>query len=699
MIRPRLLAVLLSLGLFAGLVAPAAAAWTAPVPTVSLWDASEQLVIPYLPNNETIVGTGPWHGVVALANASSFPVTVDVKKADGTALTSINVPGNGSTTLAAATLFGSSSGGGLLLVGRETGGCAPQAVQEFVVTRGTTPNTADTVSLPIPAGINVTDVLVSQGTTAYPATAFTFTQVGTTLNINWNPPTPPNPEPAGGSTYSVQVAYDFPCRPARLSAAVKLVAPAPSPNARTSSTHLMVSGASALSRAQAVGSTLAVPIAQADYNGWKTALHITNYGSALCNVTARFYQHPTGTQTTALTQAVPVGGTWNLDLVAAGLPANWLGTARIEGTGCELAATADRIKPQQPWGTPVNMALTNLALPVGNLTTTVYVPLVFQAYFNWNTGIAVTNAGGGPASVTINYYATNGTLLTTSSLGPIAANTMDFDYLSGTGGQLAQAVITSTQPIIVSVDAVKYSGGGTDVGQALTSMGISGPLTLTPGIPMPILRAPLFQKAGASGNDTSGIQLFNVGGVVALVTLDFYDASGTAQPPSSLTVAGIAPNGAVTIYAPNQAPLPTDFQGQVRATVTAGGPVVAISNNVNYDVQADGSAAFNVATAQRALRVDFGKTNNKNSVPTLLVAQTVDENGVQMPAQQILVDDGGAGLTITTSPSATTMFGVTAVQLVGTNTTANVTVCWDLNVDNTCQATEPQVTQSMSWAP
>ncbi len=695
MIRPRLLAVLLSLGLFAALVAPAAAAWTAPVPTVSLWDASEQLVIPYLPNNETIVGTGPWHGVVALANASSFPVTVDVKKADGTALTSINLPGNGSTTLAAATLFGSSSGGGLLLVGRETGGCAPQAVQEFVVTRGTTPNTADTVSLPIPAGITVTHVLVSQGTTAYASPAdFISSQVGTILNVNWSPA---GAEPAGGSTYSVQVAYDFPCRLARLSAAVKLVAPAPSPNARTSSTHLMVSGASALSRAQAVGSTLAVPIAQADYNGWKTALHITNYGSTLCNVTARFYQHPTGTQTTALTQAVPAGGTWNLDLVAAGLPANWLGTARIEGTGCELAATADRIKPQQPWGTPVNMALTNLALPVANLTTTVYVPLVFQAYFNWNTGIAVTNAGGGPATVTINYYATNGTLLTTSSLGPIAANTMDFDYLSGTGGQLAQAVITSTQPIIVSVDAVKYSGTGTDVGQALTSMGINGPLTLTPGIPIPILRVALFQKAGASGNDTSGIQLFNVGGVAASVTLDFYDASGTAQPPSPLIVAGIAPNGAVTIYAPNQAPLPTDFQGQVRATVTAGGPVVAISNNVNYDVQADGSAAFNVATAQRALRVDFGKTNNKNGVPTLLVAQTVDENGVQMPAQQILVT--GTGLTITTSPSNTTMFGVTVVQLVGTNTTTPVTVCWDLNTSGSCDPGEPQVTQAMSWAP
>ncbi len=694
--RRRFGVVLLALGLLVASSAPVTANWSAPAPTASLWDIGERLVVPYLPNNEMLAGTGPWHGTVTVANASSFPVTVDIAKADGSPITSVNLPGNGSTTLAAGTLFGTSPGGGLLLTGREQGGCAPQAVQEFTKTRGTPANTADTIALPIPSGVNVAQVVVSQGTTLYTSPAdYTFSQVGTTLNINW---APPGAEPAGGSAYSVQVAYDFPCRPARLSAAVKLMAPAPSTNGRTSSTHLMVSGYAGLSQASAVGSTLVAPIAKANYSGWKTVLHVTNVGNTLCSVTVKLYQHPSGTQTHTLTQAVAAGATWNLDLVAAGIPNNWLGTARIEGVGCQLTASIDRIKPTQPWGAPVNMALTNLALPVSALTSTVYVPLVFQAYFDWNTGLAVTNAGGVPATVTINYYGTNGNLITTKSLGPIAANSMDFDYLSGSGGQLAQAVITSTQPIIVSVDAVKYTGGGADVGQALTSMGINGPLTLTPGLPMPLLRVPLFQKQGSSGNDNSGIQLFNVGGAAATVTLDFSDASGAPQPPSPLTVPGIAPNGAVTIYAPSQAPLPANFQGQVRVAVTAGGPVVAITNNVNYDVQADGSAAFNVATGQRALRVDFGKVANKNGVDTILVAQTVDEDGVQMPAQQILVQ-GPAGLTITTSPASTNMFGAATVLVKGTNTTAPVTVCWDLNTNASCDATEPTVTQSMSWTP
>ncbi|MCS7257665.1 MAG: hypothetical protein RMJ05_11430 [Thermomicrobium sp.] len=698
--RQYLARVLLAFALVcAALAAPAAtaaAAWSPMAPVSSSWQVEEQLVVPYVPNNETIAGTGPWHGVVQIANASAFAVTVRISAADGTPILNVNVPGNGSTAVAAATLFGSSPGGGLLLQGEEAGPCAPQGVQVFTVTRGMTPDTADTVSLPVPSGITVTALSVAQASTVYPATAYSWSQTGTTLNVNWAPPTPPNSEPTGGSTYQVTVTYDFPCRPARISAVVKLVAPAPSVNARTSSSHLMVSGYAVRGRSQAVGDTLVAPIAQANYNGWKTVLHVTNVGGAACSVTARFYQHPSGAQTHAVPQTILAGDTWNLDLLAAGIPAGWLGTARIEGPGCLLVASVDRIKPTQPWGTPVNMALTNIAAPATTLGTTVFVPLVFQAYFDWNTGIAVTNAGSAPATVTISYYGMSGSLITTTSLPAIPANGMQFDYLTGSGGQLAQAVITSNQPIIVSVDAVKYTGSGSDVGQALTSMGIDAPVGAT------VLRAALYQKAGPSGNDTSGVQLFNTSATQpGNVLVEFFDTAGTAQPPSPLALSGIAPRGAVTVYAPSIGALPNDFQGQIRITHQPGsGQLVAITNNVNYDVQADGSASFNVATAARALRVDFGPTTPFNGgVPTFIVAQTVDENGVQMPTQQLLVSDGGAGLTITPAVANTSMFGVAVIELVGVNTTATVTVCWDLDTDTVCDPDEPQVSRSMSWTP
>ncbi|MCS7294169.1 MAG: hypothetical protein NZ761_02090, partial [Dehalococcoidia bacterium] len=443
---------------------------------------------------------------------------------------------------------------------------------------------------------------------------------------------------------------------------------------------------------------LVVPIAQANYSGWKTVLHVTNFGATPCAVTAQFYQHPSGTQSHVLTQTVAAGATWNLDLVSAGLPTNWLGTARIDGPGCSLGASADRIKPTQPWGAPVNMALTNVALPTTSLSNTVSIPLVFQAYFNWNTGIAVTNVGGGPATVSIAYYATNGSLITTTSLPPIPSNGMQFDYLTGSGGQLAQAIVTSNQPVIVSVDAVKYTGSGPDIGQALTAMGINAPVNA------PVLRVPLYQKAGVSGNDTSGIQLFNTSATTpATVNVEFLDAAGTAVPPSPIVLAGIGPRAAATVYAPSVGGLAANFQGHVRIAHAPGsGQVVAITNNVNYDVLADGSAAFNVATADRLLRVDYGPvTTFKNNVRTYIVAQTVDENGVQMSAQQLIVS--GTGLTINGGPSPqvalTSMFGIATVELWGQNTSVPVTVCWDLNANATCDPGEPQVTQSLTWTP
>ncbi len=694
-IRRCFLAVALVALVFAAQLAPAAALWTPMTPVSSTWQVDEQVIVPYVPNNELLAGTGPWHGVVQIANASSFAIAVDIAKAGGVPITTVTIPGNGSTAIAAASLFGTNPGGGLLLFGRETGACASQAVELYTRNRSAPVNSADTISLSVPAGINVTHVSVSQGSTFYlQGPDYTWNQVGTTLNINWGPG---GAEPAINSTYQVIVAYDFPCRPARLSVAVKLVAPAPSANGRTSNSHLMVSGYSGLSQQQGLGSDLAVPIAQANYSGWKTVIHITNFGGSPCTATAQFYQYPSGSLSNTLSQAIAPGGTWNLDLVAAGLPNNWLGSARIQGPGCFLAASIDRIKPTQPWGAPVNMGLTNLALPVSSLSTTVYIPLVFQAYFDWNTGIAVSNVGGIPASVTINYYSTTGSLISTTNLS-VPANGMKFDYLTGSGGQLAQAVITSNSPIVVSVDAVKYTGGGQDVGQALTSMGINDPVSA------PVLRVPLYQKQGVSGNDNSGVQLFNISATTpATVTVDFFDASGTAQAPSPLTLAGIAPRGAITVYAPSYGALPNNFQGQVRVSHAPGsGQVVAITNNVNYDVQADGSAAFNVATADRALRVDYGPGPGfRNGVHTFIVAQTVDENGVQLPAQQLIVT--GPGLTINGGPSPqtviTTMFGIATVEIWGANTTVPVQVCWDLNTNGTCDSGEPQVSQTMSWAP
>jgi hypothetical protein len=60
--------------------------------------------------------------------------------------------------------------------------------------------------------------------------------------------------------------------------------------------------------------------------------------------------------------------------------------------------------------------------------------------------------------------------------------------------------------------------------------------------------------------------------------------------------ATIPAHGGFIAYAPSYAEMPGGFQGSV--VVEAVGLVAGVSNNVNYDVQFDGSAAYNMPVAQ-----------------------------------------------------------------------------------------------------
>lgn len=630
-----------------------------------------------------VSGTGPWFGTVTVSNSSSYPVVTEIATPDGTALATFTLPAFAASTFSSLTLLGAENGRGLVVQGVEAETCATEAVQRFTVTRGLTPGTADTVELPVPDGVDVSSVIVSQGTVFFDV-EYDWSQVGTVLNVDWSPP---GAEPVANSVYAVLVAYTDVCRPGRLSAAVKLVAPVATANGRTSDAHVIVTGYTALAESHGRGDVLHVPIVQANYSGWRTVLHITNYGTAPCTVTASFFAYPDGSPSGAPSQSVAAGATWNLDTTSV-LPDGWLGTAQVVGPGCALAAAVSRVKPQQPWGTPVNMALSNLAFPRAVLTPTVYVPLVFQAYFNWNTGIDVTNAGDAPALVTVAYFDVDGDPIAETQLGPIPPNGMAFDYLTGTGGQLAQAIVTSSQPVIVSVDAVKYSGEGQDVGQALSYMGVNGPLWSS------VIAVPLFQKAGAAGNDTSGFNLFNPSDGPTDVSVGFRDSTGA--PVHDLFTAMPA-RGARTVYAPFEDALPNDFQGVVEA-FSFGPAVAGVSNNVNYDVQADGSASFNAVSGHTTFRVHTGpSTAFKNNVPALVVVHYLHWNGNPPlanevpfvfefgPFKDVLLNDASGKAVFTVPPQ--------------NGSSGEATVCVDANVNDACDPGEQTVVVPLSWSP
>jgi hypothetical protein len=179
---------------------------------------------------------------------------------------------------------------------------------------------------------------------------------------------------------------------------------------------------------------------------------------------------------------------------------------------------------------------------------------------------------------------------------------MEFVYRPATTdvgiGGFGSALVTSTSPVLVAVDSVKYTGTGDDVGQALGYVAQRGVIGAGQ------LFMPLFQKQGllSGGNDNSGVAIFNAGNFAGTAQLFVFDSSGALVAPTLVfpVVANVPPKGQFIFYAPNYAEMPGGFQGSI-VVATAAEHLVGVSNNVNYDVTFDGSAAFNMPFNQFAL--------------------------------------------------------------------------------------------------
>mgnify|MGYP001347355106 CR=1 FL=1 len=677
-----LTALALAVSAFASLaVAPAGAVVENPQPV---------LYVPFLPNGEDMAGTGPWYGTITVQNLSGQTVTAQLKDAtQTTTLGTLILNPYASATVSSGTLFGTGPGGGVVIT-------TPSSFS-LSVTHGVADRT-DTISNPCGVA-SATVASVSQGATVFTSPAdYSATVSATTIQIDWSAD---GNEPASGSTYTVVVD----CPEIPLSAVVKTVSPVASMNARTSAQQEIVSGYSALGGddVDPSGAQYVFPIVQTN-NGWDSVLHITNFGNGLCPVTVTLYESPSGYSDPSFgtfTETLAPGQTWHIDLLAEGVPAEWVGQAWVSASACPVAATVDRIKATQPWGDPVNMALTNQAMRVDDGNTTQALPLIFQSYNGWNTGISIANLSTTTAAnVTITYYNNAGVAVGTDSL-TIQPRAMEFVYRPATTdvniGGFGQALVTSSQPVHVAVDSVKYTGTGQDIGQALGYLAQGG-ATL-----QQFLSLALFQKQGGLGpsNDNSGVALFNTGNTSADVQLALRDASGALVAPTlTAPVATTIPaHGGFIFYAPDYAEMPGGFQGSVLVYVASESQVVGVSNNVNYDVQYDGSAAYNmqvtglfdILTAQLTCTVGQSPAAGDDTADCTVTA-TVGPTPFNWPLV-FEVDDSGdddfsfsASSDVNTQATTTDASGTASAQLYWrTNTTSGsgfsvtVNVYYDVN--------------------
>ncbi|HLI50234.1 MAG TPA: hypothetical protein VKU87_00475, partial [Thermomicrobiaceae bacterium] len=380
-----------------------------------------------------------------------------------------------------------------------------------------------------------------------------------------------------------------------------------------------------------------LPIVQANWSGWDTIINVTNVDASTpsySQVTLTFYKQGqgVGNQAVAAAQFSLAGGaSKQIDVqqwLATQGVTNFLGSVWITSDFGVVANTV-RIKSR------TNMAMINTSVPSYLATTsptnpnigffdtdsfngvfTQYAPLVYKDYNGWNTGINIANTSEVLNQVTVQFFSRDGTSLGLTTTA-IPAKGMQYVYMpasqdQGLGnGDFGTAVIQGDAPFAATVDEVKYSTGDA-MSYPTTGATIYGQpdwatyCSYEPDINDNKYCAhgnqlflPLFQNGnnvgGVEHGDTSGINLFNPGSKVADGVVTFYALDGSLQTPSNIGQVpfSVASMATALIYAPSFAQMTPGIQ--LTAVVTAtDGAIVAVSNNVNYDVNGDGASVFNL---------------------------------------------------------------------------------------------------------
>lgn len=329
-----------------------------------------------------------------------------------------------------------------------------------------------------------------------------------------------------------------------------------------------------------------LPIVQTN-SDWNTFIRVANFAQTPANVTVDIYPggNTAGSNGVArtITQQVGVASTWTIDALAELASTGFVGFARISADQ-DVGVVARRTKPG------AKLAISNVAVAAdsnaaaGNYRTA--APLLFNAYNGWNTGITMANISDQPAIVTLQYFPVDGEMQRQESI-VIAARSMQYIYTPGTvdqAGFVGSATILSTMPIVAAVDEVKY-----ETSEALSYIASGAPQHVA-GIPL------VFRENPPDGlHDNSGISIVNLDPLNEQnILMRLRDRGGNEL--LDLPIAVRLPAGGNTfIYLPFIDEIPPGTYGSVRLESSNPAGFVAISNDVNYAADGDGSVVFSAS--------------------------------------------------------------------------------------------------------
>ncbi len=300
--------------------------------------------------------------------------------------------------------------------------------------------------------------------------------------------------------------------------------------------------------------------------GYTTGFQLQNLEAQAATVTINYYDQAGATSATVNTTIAANGSTTYFPL--SSVPTGFSGSV-IVSSDRALASIVNVLTSDFAGGASYSGATSG--------ATTVNLPLIMKANFNYNTWYAVQNAGSSSATVNVTYSGSSCT--DTGTIAPGASKI--FDQKANTclaAGYVGAAKVTNAstnQPLVVAVMQI--------VDTAKTLLSYNGFTTSDESTApvMPLVSTNWF-------GSLTGIQIQNTGASSTDVTMQFTPGTGFPGAACSQTKT-VAAGASATFFLPmpagcgtNQSNQTNAFVGSGKVTVNTGSmPLVAIVNQIN----------------------------------------------------------------------------------------------------------------------
>lgn len=330
--------------------------------------------------------------------------------------------------------------------------------------------------------------------------------------------------------------------------------------------------------------TVNFPLVKADFGGRTTTFYVQNAGSTAADIEATFNTGPLNGATTTRSHtysAVPANSMVVVSAADAGVPAGELGSLTVSSTN---ALAGSSLEHETTATSGSNLQASRGFTPADEATT-VYCPLYRKNHTpnGFSTGAQVQNVGSGPTDVTFTF----GSYTDTQTVGAGESFTFFAGSIAGiANGSLGSATITSSAEPIVAV--VNDRGFNLNPSR-LTTYACFADTSATNSVTIPLYKEYF-------GGNTSGIQIQNVGGAGATVSVTYspdpnffpskspvtFSHSSPIPAGASATFFGVSqgtsPSG-ITTTSGTASTLLSTFGG---VTITSDQPIVVIANESSF---------------------------------------------------------------------------------------------------------------------